>query len=43
MPLVQRVSQIPSTLTEVGRNLFPKARANVEGITRHVVVIAVAN
>ena len=29
MPLVQIISQIPSTLGEVGRNLSPKARANV--------------
>ena len=38
MPLVQIVSQIPSTLGKVGRNLFPKAAAVVEGISRHVVI-----
>ena len=30
MPLVQNVSQIPLTLGEAGRNLFPEARANVK-------------
>ena len=36
MSLVQIVFQIPSTLGEADRNLFPKARANVKGISRHV-------
>ena len=28
---------VPSTLGEAGRKLFPKSRANVKGISRHVV------